>query len=94
MELPHFLIAAGFIFLVGGFAGFALQKKMQIKPLTRTHLRPARLIRRRKASHREFDLAVGKLAPVFDNSHVTTCRIFVENLARLEARGNVKVSRK
>jgi hypothetical protein len=27
MELPHFLIAAGFIFLVGGFAGFALHKK-------------------------------------------------------------------
>ena len=27
MELPHFLIAAGFISLVGGFAGFALHKK-------------------------------------------------------------------
>jgi hypothetical protein len=60
---------------------------MQIKPLTRTHLRLARLIRRRKASHREFDLAVGKLAPVFDNSQVTAGRKFVEDLARLKAGG-------
>ena len=27
MELPHFLIVAGVVFLVGGFVGFALDKK-------------------------------------------------------------------
>jgi hypothetical protein len=60
---------------------------MQIKPLTRTHLRPARLIRRRKASHREFDLPVGKLAPVFDDGHVTAGQDIRREFARLKPGG-------
>jgi hypothetical protein len=60
---------------------------MQIDPLTHTHLRLARLIRRRKASHREFDLAVGKLPSLFYYRHVTAGRKFVENLARLKPGG-------
>jgi hypothetical protein len=66
MELPHFLIAAGFIFWWEASPASHFTKKSR-SPLTRTHLRTARLIRRRKASHHEFDLPVGKLTPVFDH---------------------------
>src|SRR5450759_5370391 len=47
---------------------------------------PRALIRSRKPSHRELDLPVGKLTPVFDNRHVAALRILIENLARLKAR--------
>jgi hypothetical protein len=45
---------------------------------------PACLICRRQPADRKFDLAVGKLAPVFHDRHVTVGRTFIENLARLK----------
>jgi hypothetical protein len=44
-------------------------------------------------SHREFDLAVGKLPPIFNDRLVSAGRIGIENLARLEAR-NLQRQRK
>jgi hypothetical protein len=38
-------------------------------------------VRSRQVSHREFDLTVGKLPPVFDNSRVSDLRELIEDFA-------------
>jgi hypothetical protein len=40
------------------------------------------VVRRRQPPHRELYLAVGKLAPVFDDRHLAADRVFVEDVAR------------
>jgi hypothetical protein len=40
-------------------------------------------IRRRQPPHRELDLTVGKLPPVFDDRHVATGRISIQDLPGL-----------
>ena len=43
-------------------------------------------VRSRQVSHREFDLTVGKLPPVFDHCHVSGLRKLIEDFAGFQTR--------
>ena len=96
MELPHWLMAFGAIFLIVGFIGSILHENTIVTSELMRQKKAsiaARLIRRRQPPHREFDLSVGKLAPIFNDGHIIAGRILVQYLPGLKT-GRVQRQRK